>query len=98
MRGPCGFSFAKTTGSQRRTGRLLPMRDRRTLAFLGTGTVNDDPTGRYGPRMRPRGEVMGGDPAVPVNSAGTLVRIGRNELLMLLDLDERGFELYHLKR
>lgn len=94
----CRFGFAKTTGSQRRSGQLLPMSDARALAFLGTGTVNDDPPGTYGAAMRPLGEAVGGDASVPVNSAGKLVRIGQRELLMLLDMDERGFELYHLKR
>lgn len=98
VRDGCGFGFRKTTGSQRRSGRLLPMDDARTLAFLGTGTVNDNRTGSYGPDNPPRGTAMGSMGEAPVNSAGRLLRIGQNELLMILDMDERGFELYHLKR
>lgn len=33
QRDACGYHFAKATGSQRRTGELLPMEDDRTLAF-----------------------------------------------------------------
>lgn len=94
----CGFDFRKTTGSQRRTGRLLPMGAAQALAFLGTGTVNDNRTGAYGPGNPPRGTALGSMGDAPVNSAGKLLRIGADELLMILDTDERGFELYHLKR
>ena len=71
---------------------------RHALAFLGTGTVNDNHTGAYGPDNPPRGTAMGSMGDAPVNSAGRLLRIGEGELLMILDFDERGFELYHLKR
>jgi hypothetical protein len=98
VRTGCGFDFSKTTGSQRRSGRLLAMEDPRALAFLGTATVNDNPTGAYGPDHPPRGTASGSMGDAPVNSAGRLVRIGTSELLMILDLDARGFELYHLKR
>lgn len=100
-RDDCGFSFRKTTGSQRRTGRLLS--DTQTgqanaLVFLGTATVNDNRTGDYGPGNPPTGTPAGSEGDRPVNSAGRLVRIGPDELLMILDLDADGFELYHLKR
>ena len=94
----CGFAFRKTTGSQRRSGRLLPMADGRSLAFLGTATVNDNPTAPYGPANPPRGTAMGSVGDAPVNSAGRLLRIGADELLVILDMDAAGFELYHLKR
>jgi hypothetical protein len=104
-RADCGYAFRKTTGSQRRTGRLLPIDgartnddDARALAFLGTGTVNDNRTGDYGAGNPPRSTPMGAMGDAPVNSAGRLLRIGEGELLMILDMDERGFELYHLKR
>lgn len=97
-RSGCGFDFRKMTGSQRRSGRLLPMNAGNALAFLGTGTVNDNHTGAYGPDNPPRGTAMGSMGDAPVNSAGRLLRIGEGELLMILDFDERGFELYHLKR
>lgn len=84
----CGLRFAKTSGSQRRAGGLYAMpNDLRALAFLGAKTVNNDPVLAYDP-----------DSDNDANSVGRLVRIGRNELLMLLDYDGRGFELYHLRR
>lgn len=94
----CGYDFHKTTGSQRRSGRLLPMADARALAFLGTATVNDNPVGPYDALNPALGEAVGSHGDKPVNSAGRLLRIGEKELLMILDLEERGFELYHLKR
>lgn len=84
----CGYRFAKTSGSQRRAGGLYPMADnKRQLAFLGATTVNDDPVRDYDQHS-----------ASPHNSAGRLLRIGRNELLMIVDADASGFELYQLKR
>lgn len=98
-RAACGFDFSKTTGSQRRSGRLYPdAGDARALAFLGTSTVNDNRTGDYGPGNPPTGTAVGSEGDAPVNSAGRLLRIGADELLMILDLDDSGFELYHLKR
>jgi len=94
-RADCGHAFAKTTGSQRRTGVLYPIEgqpDR--LAFLGASTVNDDPPRDYDP-TRPAGDQRPGEE----NSAGVLYRIGANELLMLLDARGDGrFEVYHLRR
>jgi hypothetical protein len=98
-RSDCGFDFRKTSGSQRRSGQLLPVSpEARALAFLGTATVNDNRTGAYGAHNPPTGTPAGSEGAAPVNSAGRLLRIGDGELLMLLDLDADGFELYHLKR
>lgn len=95
----CGFDFRKTTGSQRRTGRLLPMTGGAdALAFLGTATVNDNRTGPYGQQNPARGVAIGSEGDMPVNSAGRLLRIGAEELLMILDMDQQGFELYHLTR
>ena len=91
----CGHAFAKTTGSQRRTGVLYPIAgqpDR--LAFLGASTVNDDPPRGYDP-ARPAGDQRPGEE----NSAGVLYRIGPDELLALLDARGDGrFEVYHLRR
>lgn len=84
----CDYRFAKISGSQRRAGTLYPLDDdKRQLAFLGASTVNNDPVRAY--------DV---DSASEYNSAGRLLRIGRNELLMVLDAGDDGFELYHLKR
>lgn len=98
-RADCGFDFRKTSGSQRRSGRLLPVSaEARALAFLGTATVNDNRTGAYGAQNPPTGTPAGSEGDAPVNSAGRLLRIGDGELLMILDVDADGFELYHLKR
>jgi hypothetical protein len=37
-------------------------------------------------------------PEGPVNSAGRLLRIAHDTLLMILDADAKGFELYRLDR
>lgn len=97
-RDACGFHFAKTTGSQRRTGELLPMEDERTLAFLGTSTVNDDPTAAYD-STNPSPRLPSGSEG-PTNSVGRLVRLGPDTLLMILDAhaDDNAFELYRLQR
>jgi hypothetical protein len=82
--------FEKTTGSQRRSGVLLPHGDGRSLAFLGGATVNDEPQAAYS-----RGRAAG--PA-PSDSAGRLYRIGARELLLVLDAEGGRYELYHLRR
>lgn len=86
--GACGYRFAKTTGSQRRTGNLYPMHGSNDeLAFLGAQTVNDDPVRNY-------------DPAGDAEhaSVGRLLRTGPDELLLLLDAEPDRFELYQLRR
>lgn len=88
----CGQFFQKTTGSQRRSGYLYPIAGRDAMAFLGGATVNDDPLMVYDP-----------DRDSPSNTAGQLIRIGANELLMVLDArpaaeGERSFELYYLQK
>lgn len=95
----CGLRFAKVTGSQRRSGLLSPVAgDDARLAFLGTATVNDNPEGGYGPEQAPLGTPAGAEGLRPVNSAGQLLRIGPRELLLALDVQDDGFELYHLRR
>ncbi|TDK27556.1 DUF4893 domain-containing protein [Luteimonas aestuarii] len=91
---PCGHRFAKTTGSQRRSGVLYPIEgtpDR--LAFLGAATVNEAPPRAYDPG-RPVETQFPGD----ANSAGWLQRIGPDELLMVFDAGPGRFEAYHLRR
>jgi uncharacterized protein DUF4893 len=89
----CGYRFAKTSGSQRRSGFLWPIAgDARQLAFLGASTVNDDPPLDYDPRRQ------SADGFDYTNSAGRLLRTGANELLLILDADSRRFELYQLTR
>lgn len=84
--------FAKTSGSQRRSGRLYPM-DGPGLVFLGARTVNDESPRTYTRIAMPAAEAPGEH-----DSAGLLLRIGPNELLMVLDADGERFELYHLRR
>lgn len=84
--------FAKTSGSQRRSGRLYPM-DGPGLAFLGASTVNDETPRSYTRIAMPEAEAPGEH-----DSAGVLLRIGRAELLMVLDADGERVELYHLRR
>ena len=97
-RDTCGFHFAKTTGSQRRTGELLPMADERTLAFLGTSTVNNGATAAYDAANRQLG--LPGASEGLTNSVGRLVRLGPDTLLMILDAQvyDNAFELYRLQR
>lgn len=90
----CAGSFAKLNGSQRRSGRLYPIQgDPRRLAFLGAATVNDEPPVDYDP-TRPADAQWPGHG----NSAGWLARLGRDELLMVLDAGDGRFEVYHLRR
>jgi hypothetical protein len=96
-RTPCGYRFIKTRGSQRRGGVLLPMQENgRALAFLGVATVNGNSSAPYGPANRPMGLPM--DPDGPTNSAGRLLRIAPDTLLMIMDAGDDGFELYRLER
>lgn len=98
----CTMTLRKSTGSQRRSGRLYrepaPDRGGSSLVFLGSATVNDNRTAPYSARNQPSGSTNGGGDGSPVNSTGRLWRIGRNELLLVLDAAPNGFELYHLKR
>lgn len=90
-RDACGYRFSKTSGSQRRSGTLYPLaKDSREFAFLGASTVNDDPQGHYAP-----GNVSDGTNG---NSVGRLVALGPDELLLILDGNANGFELYQLIR
>lgn len=96
-RAACGYRFIKTRGSQRRSGVLLPMQEsERALAFLGVATVNGNTSQPYGPTNRSLGHPVG--PDGPTNSAGRLLRIAPNTLLMIMDADNDGFELYRLER
>lgn len=90
----CGWTFAKTTGSQRRTGVLRAIDGApRALAFLGGATVNNDPIRAYSRIANPRATTQ-----AESDTQGRLVRIGPRELLMVLDVRPDRFELYHLKR
>ncbi len=93
----CGFRFAKTSGSQRHGGQLYPMQgDDRQLVFLGTEVVNDQTLLDYGPDNLPAS--ANGDGEHARNSIGHLWRIGPRTLLLLVDVDANGFNLYQLTR
>ncbi|WP_242786253.1 hypothetical protein [Xanthomonas translucens] len=82
-RDPCGYRLSKTGGT------LSPLaKDRREFAFLGTSTVNDNPQEHYAP-----GNVSDGTNG---NSVGRLVALGPDELLLILDSNDKSFELYQL--
>jgi hypothetical protein len=90
---PCGYHFAKTSGSQRRSGQLYSVAGALRLTFLGASTINTGQPGDYD-AQRPLDQQRPGN----ANSAGYLQRIGPDELLMVLDTADGDFELYHLKR
>lgn len=90
-RTPLGLRFEKTTGSQRRSGMLWPHGDGRTLVFLGGATVNQEPQVAYSTRR------AGGE-AAESDTVGRVYRIGRRELLMVLDAEGGRYELYHLRK
>ena len=85
--------FTKTTGSQRRSGRLVPGDTPDTRVFIGGAAVNNDPIPPYSLDANASAE----EP-VASDSVGRLVRIGPSDLLMVLDVDGSRFELYHLQR
>jgi hypothetical protein len=83
--------FEKTTGSQRRSGWLLPPADDTgDWYFVGGATVNDDPQVGYSKN----------DSADPrdSDSVGAVWGIAEDRVLMLLDVSEDGYEIYQLKR
>ncbi len=96
-RNDCGFDFAKTTGSQRHGGQLYALDgDERRLLLLGTAVVNRQPLRAYGPDNL--SSSAGSDGEHAQNSVGHLWRIGPQMLVLLVDADERGFNLYQLTR
>ncbi len=84
--------FRKTSGSQRRSGRLYPYGDDRSWVFVGTATVNDEPEKTYS-RLdaRPLPE--------PFDSVGRLWILSADHAYFILDA-EHGlhFEVYELRR
>lgn len=86
-----GLFFEKTSGSQRRSGWLLPPTDGASdWYFIGGATVNEDPQVAYSKDdgARPRDS----------DSVGTAWGISDQRVLMLLDVGEDGYEIYQLKR
>lgn len=83
--------FEKTSGSQRRSGWLLPPADGQgDWYFQGGATVNEDPQVGYS-------KIGDGGPRES-DSVGTVWGISEDRLLMLFDVNETGYELYQLKR
>lgn len=86
-----GLFFEKISGSQRRSGWLLPPTDGATdWYFIGGATVNEDPQVAYSKDdgARPRDS----------DSVGTVWGMSDERVLMLLDVGENGYEIYQLKR
>ena len=79
--------FEKTTGSQRRSGFLLPDASG-NLVLVGGKTVNEDP-------QRPHSS-LGGTP--DSDTIGKVFKIGEGQLIILLDTSPQKFEIYQLKR
>jgi|GEM_PF-4572498 len=86
-----GLFFEKTTGSQRRSGRLVARGDSMgEWIFVGARTVNDDPPAGYS-----RGS--GPEPS-PADSVGVVYVIGPGRLVMVLDAGSDDYEIYQLRR
>ncbi|HEX7814779.1 DUF4893 domain-containing protein [Dyella sp.] len=94
----CGFHFAKTTGSQRHGGQLYTQQgnDERRLIFLGTLVMNNATLLDYGPNNLPSNQP--GDGKGAQNAVGQMWRTGPNELLMLVDADDKGFTILQFTR
>jgi hypothetical protein len=83
--------FEKLTGSQRRSGFLLPPADGKgDWYFVGGASVNEDP-------QVPYSKAAGGS-ARDSDTVGLVWGIGEGRVLMLLDVSDDGYEVYQLKR
>lgn len=88
----CEMFFEKTSGSQRRTGRLFPQQGHEAMVFLGGASIGDEPANSYDSEERRA-----------TNVVGRLVRIASDELVMIMDTHdypngEGHFDLYYLFR
>jgi hypothetical protein len=88
-----GWRFAKTSGSQRRSGRLWrDADDPARLIFIGGATVNDEPQVDYSAAHADTGPHDS-------DSVGVLQRLGAAHLLMILDARPgESVEIYELRR
>lgn len=89
-----GLRFAKTTGSQRRSGLLL--RDREhpgRLVFAGASTVNEEPARDYSALLAAADEA-----AMAADSVGEFLLLEPDRAILVLDVSELGFEIYELRR
>lgn len=83
--------FQKLTGSQRRSGWLLPPADGTgDWYFVGGATVNEDPEVAY--------SKVGGGSARDSDTVGQVWGIAEGRALMLLDVSDDSYEVYQLKR
>ena len=83
--------FEKTSGSQRRSGRLL-RQDGRLWVFLGGSTVNEDQQVGYS-------ALTGSKKPRESDSAGVLFRLGKDRLVLVMDGNgPQGWEVYEMKR
>lgn len=84
--------FEKTSGSQRRSGWLLPPPGGKgDWYFVGGATVNEDPQVGYS-------RAAGAEAPRDSDSVGLVWGISDNRLIMLLDAREGDYEVYQLKR
>jgi hypothetical protein len=83
------FWFEKSTGSQRRSGRLF-FDNAQQMVFLGTRSVNDDAKTLY------RDKAASGPSEN--DSVGVLWQLRSNRLIMILDATAADFEIYELQR
>lgn len=91
-----GLLIAKTSGSQRRSGMILPDQKLRSV-FLGGKSMNDEPPKSYHglDKIGSKEYIAPKD----TDTFGTVERIGKNHLLMILDAKDTGeYELYELVR
>lgn len=83
--------FEKLTGSQRRSGWLLPPADGKgDWYFVGGASVNEDP-------QVPYSKAAGTDPR-DSDTVATAWGIAEGRVLMLLDVSDESYEVYQLKR
>lgn len=82
--------FQKLTGSQRRSGWLLPPGDGKgDWYFVGGATVNEDPQLPY--------SKAAGVSARESDTVGQVWGIAEGRVLMLLDVSDESYEVYQLK-
>jgi hypothetical protein len=87
-----GLFFEKVSGSQRRSGWLLPRDENgHDYVFVGASTVNADPQQRYS-------RDTGAPAPAESDSVGVLYRINDGRLVMVLDAGANSYEIYQLKR
>lgn len=90
-----GLSFAKTTGSQRRSGLLLrDLEQPGRLIFAGSSTVNDEAPRDYSRLLKPPVDEEVG----ATDSVGEFILLSATHAVLVLDPADHGFEIYELER